>query len=277
MSVKVTKENIDLLLGYNQKLTRDQISQILGLPEGHARVYKGIVDNYSVIIKESVKSSENTSGNRVLVIGDLHEPFTLDGYLEFCVGIRNKYDCNKIMFIGDVLDNNFSSYHEVIADGDSAGLELDKAKAKIALWYNKFPIADVCNGNHCLLPVRKAQSSGLSSQWIKSLSEVLNTPNWTYKEDFVIDDVMYTHGVGRQASQRAKNDMISIVQGHWHSKSYIDHFVGLSDHIWAMQVGCGVDRKSYAMAYGKHFDKPHINCGVVLESGSLALLEYMPL
>lgn len=272
MGNRIKKENLDLLLGYNKKLSRSEISDILGVTDSLARTYRGILDNFDLI--DAIKPKEE---NRVLVIGDLHEPFTLDGYLEFCVEIKNKYQCNKIMLIGDILDNNFSSYHEIDADGDSAGLELEKAKSKIALWYKAFPVADVCNGNHCLLPVRKAQSGGLSAQWIKSLSEVLNTPNWTYKEDFVIDGVMYTHGVGRQASQRAKNDMISIVQGHFHSKSYIDHFVGLSEHIWAMQVGCGIDRKSYAMAYGKHFDKPHINCGVVLENGTLPLLEYMNL
>lgn len=272
MGNRIKKENLDLLLGYNKKLSRSEISEILGVTDSLARTYRGILDNFDLI--DSIKPKEE---NRVLVIGDLHEPFTLDGYLEFCVSIRDKYQCNKIMFIGDSIDMHASSFHESDVDGDSAGLELQKAQDKIALWYKEFPVADMCIGNHCLIAMRKAQSMGVSSKWIKSLSEILNTPNWTYKEDFVIDGVMYTHGVGRQAAQRAKNDMISIVQGHWHSKSYIDHFVGLSDHIWAMQVGCGIDRRSYAMAYGKHFDKPHINCGVVLENGTLPILEYMKL
>lgn len=59
MSVKVTKENIDLLLGYNEKLTRERIAQILGLPEGYARVYKAIVDNYDIITQDSVVSSDS--------------------------------------------------------------------------------------------------------------------------------------------------------------------------------------------------------------------------
>ena len=47
--------------------------------------------------------------------------------------------------------------------------------------------------------------------------------------------------------------------------------------MFAMQIGCGVDDRSYAMAYGKHFDKMHINCGVVLENGTLPILEYQKL
>lgn len=272
MSNRIKKENLDLLLGYNRKLSRNEISEILGITDSLARTYRGILDNFDLI--DAIKPKEE---NRVLVIGDLHAPFVLDGYLEFCVSIKNKYQCNKVVFIGDIADFHASSFHESDVDGDSAGLELSKAEGAISKWYDSFPVARVCIGNHDLIPLRKAQAMGVSSRWIKDLPDLFKTPNWSFAEDFVIDGVMYTHGVGRQASQRAKNDMISIVQGHWHSKSYIDHFVGLSDHIFAMQVGCGVDRKSYAMAYGKHFDKPHINCGVVLENGTLPILEYMNL
>lgn len=272
MGNRITKENLDLLLGYNKKLSRSEISSILGVTDSLARTYRGILDNFDML-----DTTRPTEENRVLVIGDLHEPFALDGYLEFCVEIKNKYQCNKIVFIGDVMDSHASSFHESDSDGDSAGLELDKARERLARWYKAFPIASVCVGNHDLIPFRKAQTLGLSSQWVRPFQDVFNTPNWTYAEDFVIDNVLYTHGIGRKARQRAKNDMMSTSQGHYHSESYIEHFVGLSDHIWAMQVGCGINRKSYAMAYGKHFDKPHINCGVVLENGTLPILEYMNL
>ena len=42
--------------------------------------------------------------SRILVIGDLHEPFCLDGYLQFCKDTYSKYNCNKVIFIGDVID-----------------------------------------------------------------------------------------------------------------------------------------------------------------------------
>ena len=42
---------------------------------------------------------------RVLVIGDLHEPFCLDEYLAHCQEVYAKYNCNKVIFIGDVIDN----------------------------------------------------------------------------------------------------------------------------------------------------------------------------
>ena len=220
---------------------------------------------------------EVISDKRVLVIGDLHAPFIKYGYLEFCQQISYKYDCNVVIFIGDIIDMHYSSYHESDPDGMSAGAELLKAKSEIANWYRAFPKAKVCLGNHDLIPNRKAMSSGLSNSWIKTVDEVLETPNWEFGEEFELDDVTYVHGTGRKARNRAKAELSSIVQGHYHSESYIEHYVGKQYSIFAMQLGCGIDRKSYAMAYGKHFNKPHINCGVILENGKLPILEYMKL
>ena len=215
--------------------------------------------------------------NNVLVIGDIHEPFCIDGYLDFCYNVYIKYRCSDVVFIGDLIDNHFSSYHETDPDGMSVGDELDLAKDKIHKWHEAFPVAKVCLGNHDLIPKRKAHTSGLSSRWIRSIKDILNLPDWDFREYFFIDDVFYTHGTGKKARMRATADLVSIVQGHYHSESYIYNFVGKRYKIFAMQVGCGIDSKSYAMAYGRHFNKPHINCGVVLNDGQLPILEYMEL
>ena len=217
------------------------------------------------------------SGNRTLVVGDLHEPFTRDGYLTFCKRIYKKYNCNKVVFIGDLLDNHFSSFYETDPDGHSAAHEFELAEQGVNRWYEAFPKASVCIGNHDLIPSRKAFNAGLSDRWLKEISEVLGVPGWTFNESFVIDNVKYVHGTGRKARQRARDDFMSIVQGHYHSESYIEYYVGESFKFFALQIGCGVDRTAYAMAYGKHFKKMHINCGVVLENGTLPILEYMKL
>ncbi len=73
--------------------------------------------------------------NRVLVIGDLHEPFCLDGYLGHCIRTYENYNCNRVVFIGDVIDNHYSSYHESDPDGYGAGEELELAIDKLSEWY----------------------------------------------------------------------------------------------------------------------------------------------
>jgi len=213
--------------------------------------------------KENIKKSK--SGKNVLVIGDLHEPFCLDGYLEHCIETYNKYKCDEVVFIGDIIDNHASSYHETDPDGHSAGQELKLAIQRIKQWYSAFPKATVIIGNHDRLIMRKAYSSGLSKLWIKDYAEVLGTPGWIFSDSIEIDDVLYIHGEGGTARARIRRDLQSVVQGHLHSQAYIDWCVGAKFKIFGMQTGCGVDHHSYAMAYGKEGPKPAIACGVVLQ------------
>jgi len=210
----------------------------------------------------------------VLVIGDLHLPFIKDGYLEFCIYIYKKYNCTDVIFIGDILDNHASSFWESDPDGHSAGEELSMAHQKVKIWNDAFPKAKVCVGNHDAIPGRKIFASGVSKQWLKSPNEVLDV-DWEFKEEFEIDGVRYVHGLGCMARTRAKNEMYSIVQGHYHSQSYIEWYVGPDRKIFSMQIGCGIDRRAYSMAYGKNFKKPHINVGVVIDG--LPIIEYMKL
>lgn len=203
--------------------------------------------------------------NRVLVIGDVHEPFTLDGYLEFCVNTYYEYNCNTVVFIGDIIDNHYASYHETDSDALGGKDELELAIKKIERWHDAFPEAIVLFGNHDLIISRKAQSGSIPTPWLKSFEEVLHTPNWNFVNDVTIDDVLYTHGIGSKAHIKVTKDMQSCVQGHHHTDCYVQWKVGRKAKVFGMQVGCGIDVKSYAMAYGRHFSKPAIGCGVIID------------
>jgi metallophosphoesterase superfamily enzyme len=220
--------------------------------------------------KEHIKNTvveikKSKSGKNVLVIGDLHLPFSLDDYLEHCKDTYQKYNCDEVVFIGDIIDNHASSYHETDPDGYNAGEELKIAIQQVKEWYTAFPKATVIIGNHDRIIMRKAYSSGLSKMWIKGYAEVLGTPGWNFTESIEIDNVLYIHGEGGTARSRARRDLQSIVQGHLHSQAYIEWCVGARFKLFGMQVGCGVDHKSYAMAYGKEGPKPAIACGVILK------------
>lgn len=208
--------------------------------------------------------------SRVLCIGDLHEPFCLDGYLEFCQEQYANYNCNKVVFIGDVIDSHFSSFHETDADGMGGGDELDLAITKIANWYKAFPDADITLGNHDRIIMRKAQSSNIPSKWIKEFSDVLETPNWRFVTDVYIDGVRYVHGDKSSAAKTAaKRDMVSTVSGHFHTQMYTEWFFGKYSALFGMQVGCGIDSKSYAMGYMQGGKKEAVGVGIIL-GGSVA-------
>lgn len=218
----------------------------------------------------------NNKESRVLVIGDLHAPFDLDSYFDFCVDTYAKFNCNKVVFIGDVIDNHYSSYHETDANGLGGGQELDLAIDRLRRWYKQFPDAYVTIGNHDRIIMRKAQSSAVPAKWIKSYKEVLETPKWKFVEEVVMDDVLYIHGEGGTAKTKAKADMQSVVQGHLHTQAYTEYFVGRKARVFGTQVGCGIDYKSYAMAYAKAGKRPAIGNAVII-GGHTAINNLMQL
>ena len=215
--------------------------------------------------------------SNVLVIGDLHEPFCLDSYLDWCLEQYHAYNCTEVVFIGDIIDNHYSSYHETDANGLGGLDELELAIKRISRWYKAFPVATVIIGNHDRIIMRKAQTSAIPSKWIKSYKEVLEVPNWEFVERYEKDDVQYIHGEGGTARTKCRADMMNTVQGHLHTQCYTEHYVGKNFRVFGTQVGCGINHKSYAMAYAKYGKRPAVGCAVILNSGKTPLNLLMPL
>lgn len=261
-ALREVRKELRILPGKEQQSFKIQLDQKYN---SHQDIFRNAFKQDSNVIKPNLEVKKSKEGKNVLTIGDLHLPFSLDGYLEHCVETYKKYNCNEVVFIGDIIDNHASSYHETDPDGYGAGQELKLAIQQVKDWYNAFPKATVIIGNHDRLIMRKAYTSGLSKMWIKGYAEVLGTPGWNFTESIEIDKVLYIHGEGGTARSRARRDLQSIVQGHLHSQCYIEWIVGAKFKIFGAQVGCGVDAKSYAMAYGKEGPKPAIACTVVLQ------------
>jgi len=200
---------------------------------------------------------------RILIIGDIHAPFTLEEYLEFCKDTYAAYNCNQTIFIGDIVDNHYPSYHETSPNGMGGGEELELAIEQIQMWYKAFPKADVTIGNHDRMIMRKAFSSAIPREWIKSYNEVLGV-DWNWVDRVVYDNVQYIHGEAGTARTKCRADLMSTVQGHLHTQAYTEWYVGANFKVFGMQVGCGIDHDSYAMAYAKRGKKPAIGCGVVI-------------
>ena len=210
-------------------------------------------------------------GSNVLVIGDLHEPFCLDAYLDFCKEQYEKFGCQEVVFIGDIIDNHYSSYHETNPDGMSGGDELELAIKRISRWYRAFPKATVIIGNHDRMVMRKSQTGNIPKKWIKSYQEVLEVPNWVFTERYVKDNIQYIHGEGGKARTKCRADMMNTIQGHLHTQCYTEHYVGMNYRVFGSQVGCGINHESYAMAYAKYGKKPAIGCMVVLKNGEIPI------
>jgi len=224
--------------------------------------------------KESIQKKQlqpylNGDINNVLFIGDLHLPFTAEGYLEFCRKQQERFNCGTVIYAGDLLDNHAQSFHNTDADGLSAKDELNLAIKQLEEWYRVFPKAIVLLGNHDRIVARKLFSVGLSQRWMKPLGEVLNTPNYNYVEQYVFNNVLYVHGEGGTALKKAQNELMSVACGHSHSEGYVQFINGGKN--FAMQVGCGIDFNSYAFAYAQRGKLPVLSCGAILNQSPILI------
>lgn len=216
---------------------------------------------------------------RVGVIGDLHASATRKHYLRFCQDMFEAWAVDQVVFIGDLADWHAISFHARHPELPGPKDEYELAFEAIQQWYNAFPKAKVCIGNHDERVFRLAASVNIPAFLIKDYHTVWQTPKWEWGYDFMLDDVYYTHGTGSRGEHPAYNMMKtlghSVCIGHCHSAAGIKFLASKLDRRWGMDVGCGVDDSRLQFAYGKHFRRRSIlSCGVVIDGHPY--LELMP-
>jgi hypothetical protein len=191
--------------------------------------------------------------------------------------------CGNISVSGNC-DNHAISYHEHDPDGWSPGDEMNEVDKRLKLWFKAFPEVYLCRGNHDNLVDRKGKTVGLPRRCFAQFRDMWKLPNgWKDGFSFVFDDVCYMHGSSSGKFghiQHAIDNRMSTVIGHIHSTAGIEYLANERDVIFAMCVGCGLDRHKYAFEYGKMFrKKPIVACGVVSNTkyGSYGTVYTMPL
>lgn len=214
--------------------------------------------------------------SNILVVGDIHAPFEHKDYLDFNKDLYKRYQCNKVIMIGDLIDFAAISYHDHDPDMLSPGDELDTAIAHLQPWYKAFPHATVCLGNHDLRLAKRCFKSGVSKRWIRDYGEVIGSPGWVFVDEITINKVLYTHGSTGDAYKRCQQERISVVQGHYHTKAGIEYYAARGGTIFGCQTGCGIDDNALAFAYAKQNAKKSILASaVVLNQGKLPIVELL--
>jgi len=211
---------------------------------------------------------------RVLVIGDTHCPGMLSKYPAFLSKVEKTYKCNKVIHIGDNVDNAAISYHDKHPGLSSASEEYKKAKKQVLELYKRFPKVTLCLGNHDALTERQATSAGLLPEWIKDYKQMWFVPSWEIVPRFgyvEIDDVRYEHGDAGKSGQFAavktsRARFQSICSGHCHAEAGVWWTCNGNARVFGMNVGTGMDHKLLQFEYGQKFtSKPMVGCGVVID------------
>lgn len=183
----------------------------------------------------------------VLVIPDLHIPFTEQQDLDHLLYVRKQFNCGKIIFIGDIVDNHYSSFHTPSTKGFGMEIENRLVKEHIRIFSEAFPEATWIIGNHDAIPQRKSVEGRIHPSWLKSYEEYYNV-KWKTCQDYIFNGVYYNHGEGTTAVSLAGVKGMPVVQGHQHGQCYIKY---LSQQIWGMQVAIAFNPKSWAFEYAK--------------------------
>ncbi len=205
-----------------------------------------------------------------MVVGDLHAPATHPRYMDFIQDMYEQWDCNRVVFIGDVVDLHAISFHAREMDAENVFGESQAAIEQVAEWHAVFPKAQVCIGNHDERVIRLASTVGIPELMLKPYAELWKTPGWQWDQEHIIDDVSYVHGTGlsgeRPAYNRAKQTLQSTVLGHCHTVGGVNWLAGPKSTVFGLSVGCGIDPNHPAMRYGtKWLKRPMLGCGVVID------------
>jgi hypothetical protein len=162
----------------------------------------------------------------------------------------------------------------------SACDELDMSIAEVKKFAKAFPKLKMCIGNHDNRVIFQAATLGIDRRFLKPFNELLELPKtWEISEEYIINNVMYKHGINCLGKDGAINaaiaERMSTVIGHAHAFGGCKYQANKRDIIFGLNVGCGIDIDAYAFAYGKYDkNRPTLGCGIVF-SDSKAIFEPM--
>lgn len=208
--------------------------------------------------------------NVIMLISDLHAPYQHKDALAFLAKIKEKYSPKRIINLGDEVDYHALSFHASDPDLDSAGVELERAKAVMRKLKELFPKMDLLHSNHGSMVYRKAKVGGIPRHALKSYNEVLNVDDqWVWHSDLTITTekgkVYFCHGKKKNSETYAKSLGCSVVQGHYHEDFRIGYLKSPGGTIWGMNIGCLIDDKELAFEYNKiNPNKPMLGTAVII-------------
>ena len=208
--------------------------------------------------------------SNILVSGDLHCPWQRAGYLQFLIDLYYQWDCDEVVFIGDVVDMHAVSFFNKDPSCPGPLEEYNRTKEEVAKFYKAFPKATVVLGNHDKRIVRKARSVDIPEIFIKSYDDIWETPGWDWVEDYMCDNIYFYHGDGQGGEYPAANAvrkmLMSVVMGHNHTASGIKYYTNPTQRFFALDTGAGCDDSALAFAYaGNNKRKSVLSAAVIID------------
>ena len=209
------------------------------------------------------------SYKKIFVISDLHAPYSHPDSLDFIHKIKKKYSPDCVVNIGDELDFSASSYHESSTELYNPSKELEEGKRILKKLEKIFPSMHLLHSNHGSMAFRKANTAGIAKNLLKPYHEMLEvSKKWIWHDTLTLPtpmgNVYFVHQQSSNVLQVCAAVSMNVVQGHYHTKSCIHYTSSPEKLMWAMNVGCLLDKNHLAFKYSRVIVKrPILSCAVV--------------
>lgn len=253
---------------YDRKQFEEEITQIPGLVNNIDIVGKIHYDNFHYDDDRDCWYL----GDRILVISDTHFPYHHPDTMDFLEHLAEKHSITGVVHVGDLNDNHYPSYHEKEYDCYSGKEELDRSREACQQLEKLFPNMLISEGNHDILPKRKAQSADIPLDWVAHPNSIYGLKGgwqWNSHHYFWTGDnkCLLVHSIGTNTRTNAERYSHNSVQGHHHSEFAVAYSSDTDKLKWSMSVGCLINPKAPAFRYDKKVitKRPIIGSGVIID------------
>lgn len=252
-NAKVAKSNV---AGANRELIKERITRIPS------------VKDYA----SEVQFDDSRFYSQILVMPDLHAPYHHKDALRFIKAVRDKYQPDLVVNLGDEVDNHALSFHDSDPNLKSASGELAEARIIMKELHDIFPSMLVCHSNHGSLHYRRAKSHGIPVEYLRTYREILfpqgggSNWDWNYSHTVLTDlgAVHFKHQCTGTAVTSAAHEGCNVIVGHNHGCFEIAYKASRQRLYYGATVGCLIDRTALAFAYGKETsNKPMLGAMVI--------------
>lgn len=194
----------------------------------------------------------------VLAIPDLHLPFAHPDAFRFLADLKEEFQPDVVVCLGDEVDFAALSFHD--RDPDMAGPrhELESALEQLGELYKIFPDVLCATSNHTSRGFRVAYKAGLPSQMLRGYAEFLQAPpGWSWHDRIVINDCLYIHGDAASGPAGTRKlvseNRMSVVHGHFHSNAGVQYSASPFRQVFGCNAGCLIDLTAIAFRYGNKY------------------------
>ena len=194
---------------------------------------------------------------KILVISDIHFPVEHRDTLDFLYDLKQKWKPDLCVQIGDIVDlHNFSRYKKepsFISPAD----EIKKGMEKIQSMQQVFPDLIMVMGNHDVRIKDRAKEVGIPDTCLKDFRDIyeIHSKGWSFCDVLRLNwkderkRVLMIHGKSKKPLKIATTEGCNYVQGHFHENPCVEYEANSHKLLWAMNVGCLVDRKHICFGY----------------------------